>query len=488
MEFGFVSHNGYMPRRAVVIGSGPNGLSAAIVLAQAGLEVEVREAASVPGGGASSGELTLPGFLHDLGSAVHPMALSSPFFRTLPLAEHGLKWIWPSASLAHPLDDGTAVMLERNIDATCLQFDSADAAAYRRIFEPLVEHWESLIKELLRPMLHVPKHPFLLGRFGLQAVQPATWLARNSFKNLRARALFGGCAAHSFLKLESPISAAFGLMLAGSGHAVGWPIPQGGAQQITNALAGVLRSYGGRIVTDSPVESLDELGSPDLALCDVSPRQFLRIADRQLGTRPFRQLLEQYNYGPGVFKVDFALKEPIPWRAPECRRAATVHLGGTIEEIAASERAAWDGPASERPFVLVVQPSLFDGTRAPSGKQTVWTYCHVPNGWTASMLPQIEAQLERFAPGFKDCVLARSVADPADMQRWNANLIGGDINGGAVNLEQFVLRPTWRLYGTPLHGVYLCSSSTPPGGSVHGMCGYHAARRALRWLRARKRI
>lgn len=476
-----------MHGRAVVIGSGPNGLAAAIVLAQAGLDVEVREAAPTPGGAARSGELTIPGFVHDLGSAVHPMALSSPFFATLPLAQHGLEWIWPDASLAHPWDDGSAVMLERSVDDTAAQFDSADAAAYRKLFNPLVTRWPTFVRELLRPMVRVPRHPFLLGRFGIQAIQPVTFLAKSRFRNPRARALFAGSAAHSCLQFESPLSAAFGLMLGASAHAIGWAIPKGGAQQISNALAGVLRSYGGRIVTNAPVESLDELRSPDLTLCDVTPRQFLGIAHRQLQGRPFRELLERYQYGPGTFKVDWALREPIPWRAKECVRSATVHLGGTLEEMAASERAPWHGEASKRPFVLLVQPTLFDPTRAPAGQHTVWAYCHVPNGWQGSLLTEVEAQVERFAPGFRDCIVATSVQAPADMQRWDANLVGGDVNGGAVNLGQFVLRPTWRLYGTPLHGVYLCSSSTPPGGSVHGMCGYHAARRALKWLKARRR-
>lgn len=476
-----------MHGRSIVIGSGPNGLAAAIVLAQAGLDVEVRETASTPGGGARSGELTLPGFIHDLGSAVHPMALSSPFFSTLPLRQHGLEWIWPEASLAHPLDDGTAVMLDRDVARTAAQFDSSDAAAYRKLFQPLVARWDKLMRQLLKPVVRVPRHPFLLGRFGLKAIQPATLLARSSFANARARALFAGSAAHSFLPLESPLSSAFGLMLGAAGHAVGWPVPKGGAQQITNALAGVLRSFGGRIITGARVDTLHELGSPDLTLCDVTPRQFLRLADRELQGRSFRQLLERYRYGPGIFKVDWALREPIPWKAKECLRAGTVHLGGTLEEVAASEHAVWHGTAVDKPFVLLSQPSVFDSTRAPAGQHTAWAYCHVPNGWQGSMLPQIEAQIERFAPGFRDCILARSAFSPCDMERWNENLIGGDINGGAVNVGQFFLRPTWRLYGTPLHGVYLCSSSTPPGGAVHGMCGYNSARRALRWLGKKRR-
>lgn len=476
-----------MDGRAVVIGSGPNGLAAAIVLAQAGLQIEVREAASVPGGGARSGELTLPGFVHDLGSAVHPMAVSSPFFSTLPLRSHGLEWIWPEASLAHPLDDGTAVMLERDVAVTSAQFDSHDAAAYRNLFGPLAARWSTLTRELLQPLMHFPRHPFILGRFGLGAILPATVLARSSFRNSRARALFAGTAAHSFLRLESPISAAFSLMLGTAGHAVGWPVPKGGSQSITDALAGVLQSYGGRILTNAPVESLNELGSPDLTLCDVTPRQFLRMAERQLRGRPFQTLLERYRYGPGVFKVDFALREPVPWKAKECLRSATVHLGGTLEEIAAHERSVWNGAPSDRPFVLVVQPTIFDPTRAPTGQHTLWAYCHVPNGWQGSMLPQIEAQLERYAPGFRDCILAKAAFSPADMEHWNQNLVGGDVIGGVSDLSQFVMRPTWRLYGTPLHSVYFCSSSTPPGGSVHGMCGYNAATRAVEWLRKRRK-
>ncbi len=461
------------------MGSGPNGLAAAIVLAQAGLQVEVREASLVPGGGARSGELTLPGFIHDLCSAIHPMAVCSPFFSKLPLRSHGLKWVFPPAELAHPLDDGTAIILERDVAATAAQFGS-DAAAYRELFNPIVTNWETLLSETLRP-LRFPRHPFLLGRFGLRAIQPAAVLARSSFHSLRAQALFAGLSAHSFLRLEAPLSAAFGLMMGGSAHAVGWPMPQGGAQQITNALTDVLNSFGGRIVVGSRVERLEQLGSPDLTLCDVTPRQFLRMADLT-GHQPFRQLLEQYRYGPGVFKVDWALREPIPWTAKDCLRAGTVHLGGTLEEITASERATWENKSPEKPFVLLAQHTLFDPTRAPAGLHTAWAYCHVPNGWPGSALAQIEAQIERFAPGFRECILARAAHGTAAMQGANENLIGGDINGGAADAKQFIMRPTWRTYSTPLKGVYFCSSSTPPGGAVHGMCGYNSAQRALRWL------
>ncbi len=470
--------------RAVVIGSGPNGLAAAIVLAQAGLNVEVREGADIPGGAARSGELTLPGFIHDLGSAVHPLALGSPFFSKLPLHEYGLRWIQPATPLAHPLDDGSAVLLERDVSATAAQLGS-DAGAYRSIFEPIATHWQTLAEETLRPLLRLPRHPFLLARFGLRGIQPATVLARGSFRNPRARALFAGLAAHAILKLEALLTGAFGLIFGATAHAIGWPIPQGGAQQITKALIGVLNAAGGRVITGSRVETLDELNFADLVLCDVTPRQFLALAGQRL-PQPFRKLLERYRYGPGVFKMDWALREPIPWQAKECLHAGTIHIGGSLEEIAASERGPWKGAPSDRPFILLSQPTLFDSTRAPEGKHIVWAYCHVPNGWTGSMTEQIEGQIERFAPGFKECVLARAVHNPQQMQSWNANLIGGDINGGAATLKQFILRPTWRRYGTPLKGVYLCSSSTPPGGGVHGMCGYWAAQWALDWLRKKR--
>ncbi|MBV8550292.1 MAG: NAD(P)/FAD-dependent oxidoreductase [Acidobacteriaceae bacterium] len=470
-----------MKRTAVVIGSGPNGLSAAIVLARAGLDVEVREAADAAGGAARSGELTLPGFVHDLGSAVHPMTVASPFFSKLRLENHGLRWIWSPAWLAHPFDDGSAIIVERDIRASAEQF-GPDARAYRRLFEPLVRNWSLLASEVLQPLLHVPRHPVLLAKFGLRAIQPSTVLATALFRDARTRAFFAGIAAHSALTLEAPSSAAYGMILGALGHVIGWPIPRGGAQQITNALTDVLASLGGRVVTGSRVDRIDDLSGRDLVLCDITPRQFLAIAKHRLRP-PFRQLLERYKYGPGAFKVDWALREPIPWKAKDCRLAATIHLGGSLQEIAASERAAVRGEAPQNPFILVVQPTLFDATRAPSGHHTAWAYCHVPNGWNGSALAQMEAQIERFAPGFRECILARAVHDPAAMQRWNANLVGGDVIGGAANLTQFVFRPTWRQYATPLKGVYFCSSSTPPGGSVHGMCGYWAAQWALDYLR-----
>lgn len=467
---------------ASVIGSGPNGLAAAVVLAQAGLEVDIREGAAEFGGATRSAELTLSGFVHDLGSAVHPMAVSSPFFSSLPLEEHGLSWIWPPAALAHPFDDGTAVTVERSVAETAAQL-GADAAAYRTLFEPLVADWPLLVGELLGP-LGIPKHPFAVARFGIRAIQPATVLAASSFRKMRAAALFAGCSAHSILKLDAPLTAAFGLIFGITGHAVGWPIPQGGSHSIAQALASVLRQHGGRITTDSYVSSLDDLSRRDAILCDVTPRQFAALGGKQL-PHSFHRAMCRFRYGPGVFKVDWALREPIPWKAKECLRAATVHLGGSLEEIAASERAPWEGRPPQKPFVLLVQPSLFDGTRAPAGQHTAWAYCHVPNGWPGSALAQIEDQVERFAPGFRDCVLARRPWSAPEMQEWNPNLIGGDVSGGASTLKQFLLRPTWRRYRTPLENVFLCSSSTPPGGGVHGMCGYHAAQTALKAIRRR---
>ena len=461
--------------KATIVGAGPNGLSAAIVLARAGFAVEVREAASVAGGAARSAELTLPGFVHDLGSAVHPMAVASPFFSTLPLTEYGLNWISPSAELAHPLDDGTAVTLERQIGDTACQLGT-DAIAYRRLYTPLLERWDGLRHDLLKPIIGWPQHPLAMARFGLLALRSARAIAHSHFRGVRARALFAGLGAHSFLPLESPISASFGLVLGVAAHAVGWPIPQGGAQSIADALVTCLRKSGGTVTTNAPVQSLRDLG--DLKLLDVTPRQFLFLGGEDIPPS-YRRQLQRYRYGPGVFKVDWALSQPIPWRAAECLRAGTVHLGGTFDEIAASERQPAVGKVSDRPFVLLSQPTLFDPSRAPAGKHVAWAYCHVPNAWSGSALQAIESQVERFAPGFRDCILARAVFNTEAMQEWNGNLVGGDINGGSFAGLQFFLRPTWRQYGTPLPGVYLCSSSTPPGGAVHGMCGYWAARWAL---------
>jgi phytoene dehydrogenase-like protein len=464
---------------AVVVGAGPNGLAAAIELARSGLSVRVLEAADTVGGGARSAELTLPGFLHDVCSAIHPLGVASPFFRTLPLAEHGLEWIEPPAALAHPFDDGTAVVLERTPDAA-LPTLGEDESRWRRLFAPLARDAESLLEDVLAP-LHLPAHPLRLARFGARAALPATALARLSFGGAKARGVFAGLAAHSMLPLERPPSAAFGLMLGLLAHSVGWPLPRGGSQRLSDALASHLRSLGGEIETGRRVGSLAELGDARPVLLDVTPRGLLSLAGDRLPAR-YRGRLERYRYGPGVFKLDWALDGPIPWRAEECARAATVHLGATLEEIAASEAAPFRGEIAERPYVLLAQQSLFDPTRAPAGQHTAWAYCHVPNGSTVDMTERIEAQVERFAPGFRERILGRSALGPADVESYNENYVGGDINGGAAILSQLFTRPVARVspYTTPLPGVFLCSASTPPGGGVHGMCGFHAARAALR--------
>jgi phytoene dehydrogenase-like protein len=466
---------------AVVIGSGPNGLAAGITMARAGRSVLVIEANESVGGGCRSKELTLPGFTHDICSAIHPLGLGSPFFRTLPLETFGLKWIHPPAPLAHPLDDGTAVMLDRSIEETSKNLGS-DAAAYRELMEPLAAHWDELADAFLGPLRpSMLAHPFVMTRFGLRAIVSANLLARLLFKGNRARALFAGVSAHSMLPLERSPSAAFGLLLSLSAHTIGWPIPRGGSQQIANALGSYLRSLGGEIVTGIRVDSLAMLPKADVILCDITPRQLLAIAGKRL-PQSYKRQLEHYRYGPGVFKIDYALDGPVPWKAPECLRAGTVHVGGTLAEIAASERSVWQGLPPERPFILTAQQSLFDDTRAPDGKQTLWAYCHVPNGSTFDMTDRIEAQIERFAPGFRDLILARHVTNPLALEQYNANYIGGDINGGVQDLRQLFTRPTIRPvpYSTPVKGLYICSSSTPPGGGVHGMCGYFAAQAALR--------
>ncbi|HEX9444035.1 MAG TPA: NAD(P)/FAD-dependent oxidoreductase [Candidatus Binatia bacterium] len=465
-----------------VIGSGPNGLAAAIVLAEAGLSVVVFEAEPTSGGGARSAELTLPGFVHDVCSAVHPLALASPFFRRLALEERGLRWIQPPLPLAHPLDDGSAVCLERSLVQTSENLGE-DAAAYGKLLGPVTRNWDILLGHFLAPP-RFPSDPPKLLAFGARALRSARGLAESSFRGARARALFAGLAAHSMLPLESPLSAGFGLVLGAAAHAVGWPIPAGGSQKIADALAAVLKSRGGEIVTGTRIEALGQLPNARAVVCDLTPRQLVQIAGDRLPRR-FRQKLERYRYGMGVFKIDWALDGPIPWKNEACGRAGTVHLGGALEEIALSERAAWEGRPCERPFVLLTQPSLFDPARAPAGKHTVWTYCHVPNGSPEDMSEKITGQIERFAPGFRARVLARRLQPPAEMERHNANLVGGDINGGAATPGQFFLRPTRRLYATPAKGLYLCSASTPPGGGVHGMCGYFAAQRVLRDLRRR---
>ncbi len=465
---------------AVIVGSGPNGLAAAVALARAGCSVLVLEAGPTAGGGCRTLELTLPGFRHDVCSAIHPLAVGSPFFRRLPLAEHGLKWIHPPAALAHPLDSGPPAVLYPSVAATGATL-APDAEVYRRLMAPLAAGWQSIAPALLAPLLRLPRHPISLAHFGLLALLPARPLAEAVFRGPRARALFGGMAGHSMLAFEQPGSSAFALVLGLLGHVFGWPFPQGGAQQITDALASYLRSLGGEIVTDTRIDSLADLPPARAVLLDLSPRAVLRLAGDRFPPG-YRRQLERFRYGPGAFKVDFALDGPIPWRAPDCARAGTVHLGGTLRELAAAERAVWRGQIPERPFVLLAQHSLFDPTRAPAGKQTVWAYCHVPNGSTANMTERIERQIERFAPGFRDRILGRHVLSPAGLEDYNANYVGGDINGGAATLPQLVARPALRLdpYSTPIRDLYLCSASTPPGGGVHGMCGYWAARVAMR--------
>jgi len=465
-----------MSRKASVIGAGPNGLAAAIVLAQAGMQVDVLEAESTPGGAARTMELTLPGFRHDFGSAVYPLGAGSPFFSSLPLIDHGLEWIHSAAALAHPLDDGTAVMLERDLNETKVSL-GIDGPAWDRLMRPFVERWNDFAPEVLRPVSFAPRHPWMMARFGMVALRSAEFVARR-FRSERTRALFAGLAAHSLLALDEPLSAAFAILMAVPAHAVGWPIPRGGAQALTNALCSLLSTLGGNVNTSSPVQNLEALTNCDLFLCDLTPRQLVKVGGQGLSDS-YKRRMERYRYGAGVFKVDYALNAPIPWRAPDCLRAATVHLGGSFEEIAESEKAVRMGQHAERPFILLAQPSLFDNSRAPAGKHTAWAYCHVPNGSKESMLEKLESQIERFAPGFRDCVLARRVFSPADLERMDANLVGGDIGGGVMDIRQFLFRPTWRHYATSARDVYICSASTPPGGGVHGMCGYYAAKMAL---------
>ena len=465
---------------AVVVGSGPNGLAAAITLARAGCSVLVCEANAAIGGGARSANLTLPGFVHDVCSAVHPLAAASPFFKTLPLERFGLEWIQPEIPLAHPLDNGFAACLYKDLDFTAEQF-GRDSSAYRRLMDPLARNWEDLAVEFLRPMLHLPRHPITLARFGIPAICPATLLAKFLFRDEPARALFAGIAAHSFLPLEAPVSSAFALVLSLAGHAVGWPIPRGGSQQISNALADYFRELGGKIDVNHRIQTLNDLPKSRAILLDVSVWEFLRIAGDQMPPR-YRRRLESFRHAPGIFKIDYALSSSIPWRAEVCHRAGTIHLGGGIDEITTSEREVAREKIPERPFVLVAQQSLFDETRAPRGQHTLWAYCHVPFNCGSDMSDQIESQIERFAPGFRDCIIARHKMSAADLARSNPNLTGGDISGGAVNLMQLIARPilSSNPYRTPLPGVYLCSASTPPGGGVHGMCGFNAARAALR--------
>jgi phytoene dehydrogenase-like protein len=464
---------------AVVVGAGPNGLAAAIRLAQAHLSVLLLEANESVGGATRSSALTLPGFIHDVCSAVHPLAFASPYFRQLHLEKFGLGWVHPEIPLAHPLDGGQAALLQSSVSATVAGL-GPDGPAYASLMGPLAETWESLLVEVLQPLLHRPRHPAALARFGLRALGSAAHLAKASFAHEPARALFAGLAAHAFLPLEQRASAAFGLVLGMLGHAVGWPLARGGSQQIAEALAACFRSLGGEIATHTPVDNLGQLPLARAVILDVTPLQLLLLAGDKLPDSYIRRL-GRYRYGPGVFKVDYALARPVPWQAHCCARAGTVHLGGSLEEIADAERTVAEGRLPERPFVLFAQPSLFDPSRAPAGKHTAWAYCHVPNGSTFDMAARIESQIERFAPGFRDLVLARHTINCVEMERRNANLVGGDINGGAANFRQLLARPvcTPAPYRTPVPGLYLCSSSTPPGGGVHGMCGFHAAQTVL---------
>jgi phytoene dehydrogenase-like protein len=466
---------------AVIVGAGPNGLAAAVTLARARKSVLVLEAKETIGGGTRSADLTVPGFRHDVCSALHPLGVASSFFQDLPLKQYGLEWIFPPASLAHPLDDGTAVLLEGTVEETAPNL-GPDAAAYRRLMGPLVAGWQGLLGDLLGP-LRVPRHPLLMARFGLAGLLPAVTLGRRIFRGERARAVLAGMASHAMMPLTVPATAAFGLVLALVAHAIGWPMARGGSQQIADALGAHLRSLGGQIITGHPVRSMADLPDARAILFDTSPRQLVQIAGEQLPAG-YRQALSRFRYGPGVFKADYALGGPIPWRAEECLRAATVHVGGTMEEIAAAEAAPWRKQHPERPFVLVAQQSLFDPTRAPEGRHTAWAYCHVPHGSNEDMTDRLEAQIERFAPGFRERILARRTLTAAGMEAYNPNYIGGDINAGVQDLRQLFTRPVARLdpYTTPAQGLYLCSSSTPPGGGVHGLCGYYAAQAALRRL------
>lgn len=464
----------------MVVGAGPNGLAAAVTLARAGRSVLLLEASATVGGGTRSAELTLPGLVHDVCSAVHPLGVASPFFRELPLREHGLTWIFPEAEAAHPFDDGPAVILRRSVDGTAESL-GPDADAYRHVFAPLVEAANLLLPDLLAPLWPPPRHPLLMARFGWKAMASARGAAVRLFRGERARGFFAGLAAHAILPLEAAFTASFGYVFALLGHAAGWPVARGGSQAIADALASLLTSLGGEIETGRRVASLDDLPPSRAVLLDLTPRQVVRVAGERLPAR-FRRALERYRYGPAAFKLDLALSGPIPWKDPACSRAATVHLGGTLDEIASAERAPHAGGVAERPFVLVAQQSLFDATRAPAGRHTAWAYCHVPHGSTEDVTGRIEAQIERFAPGFRDLILARHVTTPAAFERYDENYVGGDIAGGSAAFPQLFLRPTRRLvpYTTPDPRLFICSSSTPPGAGVHGMCGYHAARAALK--------
>ena len=465
---------------AIVVGAGPNGLAAAITLARAGRSVRVYEAAAEAGGGTRTAELTLPGFRHDVCSTILPLTLASPFFQTIDLAAHGVELIHPDAPIAHPLDGGRAVVVERSVSATASGLGGADGRAWRHLFAPLVRDADKIGSEVLRPVPHLPRHPLALARFGIPALRSTEGLARARFADEPARALFAGISAHSMLRLDRPLSASFGLVLATYAHAIGWPMIRGGAGALAPALVAELEAAGGEVVTGHRVTDVAELPAARAILFDVTPRQLVAIARVRLSGRA-RRGAERFRYGPGVFKVDWALDGPIPWTADGARRAATIHLGGTLADIAAGEAAVASGQHPDRPYVLLAQYEPWDTTRAPAGKTTAWAYCHVPGGSTVDMTARIEAQVERFAPGFRDRIIGRATHGPADLEAYNENYVGGDINGGGEDIRQLLLRPWPAL--DPYHvgdGIYLCSSSTPPGGGVHGMSGMLAARSALR--------
>jgi phytoene dehydrogenase-like protein len=462
---------------AIIVGSGPNGLAAAILLQQNGLSVLLLEGKSEIGGGLRSAELTLPGYLHDICSAIHPLAVASPFFETLPLAQHGLEYIFPEIAAAHPFDDGTAAILKKSVQETA-QLLGADEQAYLNLMKPVVKNWPLIASDTLGP-LHFPKHPLAMAQFGLDALTPATYLQKR-FKTKAAKGLLAGMAAHSIQPLSNLATSAIALVLMAQGHLKGWPVPKGGSRQIAGALASYFTSIGGKIVTDYYVESLNQLPTAHAVLFDITPKQLLKIAGHKFSSI-YKWQLERYRYGMGVFKVDWALDAPIPFKAEGAKQAGTVHIGNTFEEIADGEQQIWNGKHPEKPYVLLAQQSLFDALRAPEGKQTAWAYCHVPNGSEKDMTTIIEQQVERFAPGFRDTILAKHTFNTAQLEEYNPNYIGGDINGGVIDIGQLFTRPVLRLspYKTSAKGLYICSSSTPPGGGVHGMCGYHAAKKAL---------
>lgn len=464
---------------AVVVGAGPNGLAAAIELARNGWSVCLFEAARTIGGGARSAELTLPGVSHDVCAAVFPLGAASPFFKSLPLDKYGVEWLAPPVALAHPFDDGPAALLEQSMERTC-ETIGGDSRAWARLFTPFVNRADQLLPEILSP-LHLPRNPLLAARFSMKALQSATGLADRHFSGRYARGLFAGMAGHSNMRLDKSPTAAFGLLLTIAGHSVGWPLVKGGAQKLTDALGTYFQSLGGQIVTGTRISSLKQLPAARAVICDVAPRHLMTLAGDGLPSSYQRQL-QRFQHGCGVFKVDWALRQPIPWKDPQCRRAGTLHLGGSLEEIASGEAIVSNGGHPEHPFVILAQQSVVDETRAPEGTHTVWAYCHVPNGSTVDMTDRIAAQVERFAPGFRDCIIGEHRMPPARLEAYNANYIGGDISGGLQNIGQIIGRPALRRipYSTPLRNLYICSSSTPPGGGVHGMCGYHAARAVLK--------